>query len=187
MGGEIRVESRVGEGTTFEFTFSAGTAAPATSPVRNSPSSESIRGLKILVAEDNKVNQMVMMRLLQRMGCQADLASDGASAISKVGANSYDIVLMDLNMPEVDGLEATRRIRRMRHSAIRGSDCGAYRLGDQRGQISMPGGRHERLPHEAGGDRRTEEGFGSLGGASRKRSGLPQRREPGEGFYWLRV
>jgi PAS domain S-box-containing protein len=112
MGGEIHVESTAGVGTTFEFTFTAGLADPP-QPAAQVTFSRDFSGLRVLVAEDNRINQMVTTRMLQKMGCRVDLAADGASAVHSVDTKPYDIVLMDLLMPEVDGTEAARRIRRM--------------------------------------------------------------------------
>jgi CheY-like chemotaxis protein len=111
MGGTIDVESKLGAGTRFRFTVLVGHAEePASSSPARPPKNASSQ-LRVLVAEDNLVNQKVILMMLERLGLKADLAVDGSQAISAAVKNRYDLILMDVQMPEVDGLAATKEIR----------------------------------------------------------------------------
>jgi len=126
MGGGIGVETSPGKGSVFYFTArlalapanwrspsrtdlpAPGISSPAGDPWRRA---DSIRGALVLVAEDNVLNQQVAREFLQRIGLHVELAQNGREAVAMVAGNTYDLVLMDLHMPEMDGLEAARIIR----------------------------------------------------------------------------
>ncbi len=111
MGGEIWVDDGPGGiGSAFHFTIEAAIAdepALVTPVPRTRPASK----LRVLLAEDNAVNQLVAVRLLEKHGHEVTLARNGREAVECVARHELDLVLMDLEMPELDGIEATRLIR----------------------------------------------------------------------------
>ncbi len=112
MGGAISVESKPNEGSVFRFCVTLPIdQAHASEAGQTAPQRELESGLRVLVAEDNATNRLVALKLLERLGCRADAVSDGVEALKALQTQAYDLVLMDVMMPEMDGLAATRAIR----------------------------------------------------------------------------
>ncbi|MFG0267951.1 MAG: response regulator, partial [Rhodopirellula sp. JB055] len=118
MGGQLRLQSEVGIGTTFSFDLKMP-VCPASMLSETDDEEEDLGGptrqpmaaLHVLVAEDGVTNQHVIAGLLRSLGHKCSIASDGRETLSKWRSESYDVVLMDMHMPVMDGLEATRAIR----------------------------------------------------------------------------
>ncbi len=120
MQGKIEIDSKLGSGSSFRVYLCLPAAEPGgeqasdTAQTRKPTGTHTTKfdGARILLAEDNLMNQVISREMLETLGCEVDIVSDGAQAVTKAKQADYDLLFMDYHMPVMDGLEATRQIRR---------------------------------------------------------------------------
>lgn len=160
MGGEIGVSSAAGQGCTFWFTIHLGKsgemamAAPASArPSVDERLLNEYAGTRILLAEDEPINQEVSCCLLEEVGLVVDLADDGVQALELARQNTYALILMDMQMPRMNGVDATRAIRALpayAHTPVLAMTANAF---DEDRQVCLDAGMNDHLAKPVDPDR----------------------------------
>jgi PAS domain S-box-containing protein len=123
MGGTIEVETAEREGSTFTlrvgFARAEAPLEPVYVPATSGAPFDGMRTLRVILAEDNPVNQLVQLRMLRQLGYEASVAANGVELVDALEKNDYDLVLLDIQMPVMDGIEAARELRRRGFSRVR--------------------------------------------------------------------
>lgn len=111
MGGSVQVKSTPGEGSAFEVQMALPLVHEDFTPDNSTGHQKSFEGARVLIAEDNAMNITILQQILKQLKVKSDVAENGVEAVEMGLENSYDLVFMDVHMPEMDGFEATRQLR----------------------------------------------------------------------------
>jgi PAS domain S-box-containing protein len=113
MNGEVGLRSREGQGSTFWFEIDAPLAEPDMAPEPEQPLEGWLKDVRILIVEDNATNRLIASRMLETLGASVETANNGADGVAAAQRTAFDVILMDVQMPVMDGVAATRAIRRL--------------------------------------------------------------------------